>query len=373
MRGERCERCGLPRGKFNVRLDREGICNYCRYWDCEASHILDYAVHQTRLEERLDRFKGKYDYDAVAGLSGGKDSTYVLYRLVKNHGLNVLTVTYDNGFLTEHAKKTVNDIVRNLGVEHSFYRPNWDTLKAFYRVSLRKYGDPCMACSVGGYSLALKACNERRIPFFIHGRSPSQMFKHFYARSRDYSINLTLDNLKPHSFTRLYKRYRKIDRLGRIFLYLLLRNRDERRRVYDEFFKPGPLRREFLPEFLGFFLFEPYDEEKIKRFLEERKIGYRRPENDGILGHADCLIHDACAYLYETKHGVGLTTLEAAAMRRQGKVTLEEAEEILARNTSEREAVQESIHHLLKKLDMTQRQFDAIVARLRRRGARSWA
>jgi len=373
VRGERCERCGLPKGKFNVRLDRWGICNYCRHWDRQADAILDYDRYQIRLKERLDRFKGKYPYDAVVGLSGGKDSTYVLYRLIHGHGLDILAVTYDNGFLTDHARETVDEIVRNLGVDHIFYRPDWDALKAFYQVSLCKYGDPCMACSVGGYTLAVKACNEHKIPFFIHGRSPFQVFKHFYPRTRDYSADLALDNLKTHSFKKLHKRYRKIDRLGRIFLYLLLRNRDERRRVYDEFFSTGTMRRDFLPEFLGFFLFEPYDEEKIKQFLEGREVGYRRPENDGILGHGDCLIHDACAYLYKAKHGVSLTTLEIAAMRRRGVISAEEAEEIIAHNEPSPEAVQESIHYLLERLNVSERQFDGIVARLKKKGAKSWA
>lgn len=373
MSRERCKRCGLPAGKFRVRLGQDGICNYCRWWNRQADTITDYADRQARLRERLDRFKGKYKYDAVSGLSGGKDSTYVLYRLIHGYGLNVLAVTFDNGFLTDHAKETVDEIVRNLEVDHIFYRPDWGALRTFYRGSLVKYGDPCMACSVGGYTLAVKACNEGKVPFFIHGRSPFQMFKHFYPRTRDYSVDLALDNLNPHSFTRLYKRYSKIDRQGRIFLYLLLRNRDERRRVYDAFFSATAMRRDFLPEFLGFFLFEPYAEEKIKQLLEEKDIGYRRPQNDSILGHGDCLIHDACAYLYKVKHGVGLTALETAAMRRQGRITTVEAEEIIAHNEPSPEAVQSSIHHLLERLDVSQRQFDEIVNRLRKKGAKSWA
>ena len=373
MRGERCVRCGLPSGRFNVHLDRAGICNYCHHWDRRADTILNYTRHRVRLTERLDRFKGKYKYDAAVGLSGGKDSSYVLYRLVHDYGLKVIAVTYENGFLTDHARKAVDEIVRNLSVDHIFYRPNWAALKAFYRVSLCKYGDPCMACSVGGYTLAVKACNENRIPFFIHGRSPFQMFKHFYPRTKDYSVNLALDNLKAHSFKRLYKRYRKVDRLGRIFLYLLLRNRDDRRGVYDAFFSAAAMRRDFLPEFLGFFLFESYDEEKIKQLLEERDIGYRRPPNDGVLGHGDCLIHDACAYLYEAKHGVSLVTLETAAMRRRGIISAAEAQEIIVQNEPTQEAVQESIHYLLDRLDVSERQFGGLVERLKKRGAKSWA
>ena len=373
MREERCKRCGLPVGKFGVRLGQDGICNYCHHWDQKAAYIMDYVSHQARLKERLSRFKGKYRYDAAAGLSGGKDSTYVLYRLIRDYGLDVIAVTYDNGFLSDYARESVDEIIRHLGVEHVFYRPDWETLKTFYRVAIFKYGDPCMACSVGGYTLAIKACNEKRIPFFIHGRSPFQMFKHFYPRTRDYSVDLALDNLKPHFFKGLYKRYRKIDRLGKIFLYFLLRDRDERRKIYDTFFSAGGMRRDFLPEFLGFFLFEPYDEEEIKRFLEESDIGYKRPAKDGFLGHGDCLIHDACAYLYKAKHGVSLATLELAAMRRQGKISADEAEKIIACNEPTEEAVQESIHHLLEGLDVSERQFGGLVERLKKEGAKSWA
>jgi hypothetical protein len=133
------------------------------------------------------------------------------------------------------------------------------------------------------------------------------------------------------------------------------------------------MRREFLPEFLGFFLFEPYDEERIKRLLEERDIGYRRPEDDSLLGHGDCLIHDACAYLYNVKHGVSLTTLETAAMRRQGRITADEAEGIIADSDPSAEAVQRSVHHLLERLEVSERHFDKIVNRLRKKGAKSWA
>ena len=60
-------------------------------------------------------------FDAVLLFSGGKDSTYALYRL---HDLQarVLAFTFDNGFISPAAIENISRIVNRLGVEHRFIR-----------------------------------------------------------------------------------------------------------------------------------------------------------------------------------------------------------------------------------------------------------
>jgi len=370
MRCRRCRRCLLPEGSFHVRLDASGLCNYCRYWDETHESILDSPRNRPRLVRRLERFRGRFHYDAAVGLSGGKDSAYVLHRLTETYGANVLAITFDNGFLTDYAWNNVREIARATGVDHFVYKPDWEAFRPFYHAAVRKLGDPCLACSIGGYILSVRGCRDLRVPFFIHGRSPMQMFRHGYPGTRDPGIAILRGNLHEYSLDALRIRYRAMIRKMRLLLLYLVPNPRTRRRILRELFRGRFSYGEVVPEFLAFFLFEPYDEAAIVEHLEALDAGYRRPENHAILGHGDCLIHDAAAFLYDCQHGMPRVLLDVAAMLRQGAIGKEEAEGILEANTPSEEAVEASVNCLLERLDMPRTEFEAVVARLRRRSGR---
>jgi len=153
-------------------------------------------------------------------------------------------------------------------------------------------------------------------------------------------------------------------------LLYLVPNLRLRRRILRELLGAGIRRGEIVPEFLAFFLFEAYDEVAIVNHLEALDAGYRRPENHAILGHGDCLIHDAAAFLYERHHGVSRVLPDIAAMIRQGAITQEEAQGILAANRPSEEDIEVSVGHLLERIEMSRAQFDQVVARLGRKTGR---
>lgn len=368
--GKHCRRCLLPAGIFHVRLDASGLCNYCRYWDQTGSSLFDFERNRPLLVDRLARHRGRLHYDAAVGLSGGKDSTYVLHRLKEGHGANVLAITFDNGFLTDYAWQNIRGIQRAIGVDHVVYRPDWEVYAALYRAAIRRLGDPCFACSLGGYVLSVRGCRDLRIPFFIHGRSPMQMLRHWRSGTRDLGTDILAANLREHDPEALRARYRALIRRLEMLLFYVMPNPVRRRRVLRELLGARIRRGDVVPEFLAFFLFEPYDEVAIVDHLEGLSVGYRRPENHAILGHGDCLIHDVAADLYERKYGVSRVLPDVAAMLRQGATTKEEAREILAANTPSEEDVEASIGRLLERIGMSRGGYDRIAERLSRRAGR---
>ena len=66
-------------------------------------------------------------------LSGGKDSTYALCRLVEM-GLSVYAFTLDNGYISEQAKANIRRVVDALGVDHEF--ATTPAMNAIFRDSL---------------------------------------------------------------------------------------------------------------------------------------------------------------------------------------------------------------------------------------------
>ena len=362
-----CRRCMLPAGMFHVELDESGLCNYCRHWDSTEASLLDFERNRPLLVDRLQKYRGRFHYDTAVGLSGGKDSAYVLDRLTSSYEARVMSVTFDNGFLTDWAWENIARIARASGVDHFVYKPDWLAFREFYRATLRQLGDPCVACSIGGYILSVRGCRDLRIPFFTHGRSPAQMFRHWYPGTRDPGLRPVRGNLSEHSMSALQREYRAIYRRMQLFSFRQFRNGRLRKRILRELFGEGPRRDELCPEFLAFFLFEPYDEVSIVQHVEKLGPGYQRPPNQAILGHNDCLIHDVAAYLYELHHGVSRVLPDVAAMLRRSETTKEQAREIITANTPSEEAVEESIGHLIERIEMPRSEFDAIVGRLKKR------
>jgi ATP-utilizing enzymes of the PP-loop superfamily len=120
-----CSQCILPANYRNITFDKNGVCNYCRTYEKLRPRLEDFSHFRSLFEQRIEASRGQAEYDVLVGLSGGKDSSYIAYALQKNYGLKVLTVTMDNGFLTDFAKDNVQRVVGALGVDHFFYTPDW--------------------------------------------------------------------------------------------------------------------------------------------------------------------------------------------------------------------------------------------------------
>ena len=86
-----CKHCVMPDSKPDLQLDEEGVCNACRSYERRVE--VDWAVRQQELltlRERYRRADGS-NWDCIVPVSGGKDSTYQVIRMLQL-GLNPLCV-----------------------------------------------------------------------------------------------------------------------------------------------------------------------------------------------------------------------------------------------------------------------------------------
>jgi hypothetical protein len=108
---ETCAKCVLSSKTPDIAFDSAGVCNYC-----ESHQPITYKGEEELLKV-LDRFRGGKKYDCMVTLSGGRDSSYVLLKLVRDYGMKVLAVNYENPYTDPQARKNVDKAVSILDVD----------------------------------------------------------------------------------------------------------------------------------------------------------------------------------------------------------------------------------------------------------------
>ena len=115
-----------------ISFDEQGICNYYyEYREQDKRSVVRGEQGLQLLEETIEKIKangkGK-KYDCITGVSGGVDSTYLVY-LAKKYGLRVLVVHFDNGWNSEIAVKNIENIIGKLGFDLYTLVVNWEEFR----------------------------------------------------------------------------------------------------------------------------------------------------------------------------------------------------------------------------------------------------
>ena len=127
-----CTRCLMDTSDPEISFDEQGRCNHCtRYFARIASEIAPAGEREARLAAVVERIRAEgrgKDYDCIAGVSGGVDSTYVIYKL-KELGLRPLAVHFDNGWNSELAVANIKNALDRLKIDLHTYVVDWEEFK----------------------------------------------------------------------------------------------------------------------------------------------------------------------------------------------------------------------------------------------------
>ena len=165
----RCARCILSEDFPRITFDDEGVCNYCHGWDRRWKDF-DFERGEAELRRVFQWAKAKRrQYDCLVPFSGGRDSSYVLYLCKSKYGLNPLTLTFNNQFMSRYAMENIFNVTRTLNVDHVFvtFRPG--LLREFYRATVKAVGEFCSVCTSGINYVKIHYQRLFRIPLLISG------------------------------------------------------------------------------------------------------------------------------------------------------------------------------------------------------------
>jgi N-acetyl sugar amidotransferase len=284
----KCARCLLPGEYPGIQFNDEGVCNICTDFE-KTWETPEYGKLGSRLASIIDAAKkGNGKYDCIVPLSGGKDSTYVLYMCRKGYGMNVLAVNFDNGFQSSSAKKNMELVARKLGVDFECYKPEWDVLRRLYACFLTKTGDFCAPCNVGIRATAFRIAKKYKVPLIVLGAVPH--FDLSPPGSADYSM-------------RTFKAVVKND----------FGSKDLTDFLHPTFGERISARYIYLPSYVQ------WREGEIRETLKN-ELGW-----EGGHDHFDCEASPISNYLRKRKFGFARPTCKYSAMIRHGVITRDEA------------------------------------------------
>jgi N-acetyl sugar amidotransferase len=163
-----CARCVMPDTKPDLQIDDEGVCSACRAYERRTS--VDWEERRRELEEILARYRnGGKNWDCIVPVSGGKDSTYQVVRML-HLGLNPLCVTATTCDLSAIGRRNIENIKR-LGVDYVEFSPDPLIRAKLNRIGLTEVGDISWPEHVGIFTIPVRAAVQFDVPLIVWGEN----------------------------------------------------------------------------------------------------------------------------------------------------------------------------------------------------------
>jgi N-acetyl sugar amidotransferase len=338
-----CARCVMDTSDPEIEFDADGTCNHCK----RAQNLLDtrLPIYQTGAY-RLDRIvaamkaagRGK-KYDCITGVSGGADSTYAAYVLVKQ-GLRPLAVHFDNGWNSELAVKNIEQTLNVLGVDLYTHVVDWEEFRdlqlAFLRASVP---DAEIPTDHGIWALLHSVAEKFGIRYVVSG------------------TNINTESILPRSWTYYVTDWKYIRGIHRQFGTRPLKT-----------FPHASLARfaywVLLRKIKGISILNsvPYTKSDVVATLE-RELGWR---NYGGKHHESIYTRFFQSYILPNKFGIDKRKAHLSSLIVSGQMTRADAVRELEKPIADPVLVREDLIYVAKKFGLTAEEFASLMAQPRR-------
>ena len=285
---KRCSRCILPETIPGIIFDQDGVCNFCsdyRKFDGFDEEDLHKLVHSN--------IQSNDKYDCIVPLSGGRDSTFVLYYAKAVLGLKVLAVNFDNEFQTEQAIKNITNACKILDIDlfrfssriniaHKIVHNSIHLSLPFGLLGISKH--LCSACTYGYRSIAYQSAIKYNVPFIFWGESQNEATQSIeLALAQKFNIQLKRNLLNLYTYrTRFFKILQRI----------------ELRVPGNNIFSISPvkLKNPYIKE-IRLFDYIPWDRMKIKDTIV-KELSWEKPKDNISSWRIDCRLHPFINYCH---------------------------------------------------------------------------
>jgi len=329
-----CSRCVSDKTVPGISFDTNGVCNYCHIHDKLEKEFPTGQEGQKKFLEIVEKIKkdGRHNkkYDCVVGVSGGCDSSYLIYK-VKEAGLRPLAVHFDNTWNTEVATQNIQRVLKRLNIDlYTYVVDNEeydDILRSFLKAGVKDIECPTDIGLIGTLYRAAEKVGVRYIldgfsfrtegivPIdwcYMDGKYVESVHKQFGARKMKTYPNLRILNWLRWMLIKKIKRVRLLNYID-------------------------------------------YNKERVKKLLSEKFDWQWYGEK-----HAENRYTIFCDhYFWSKKFNMNFAQIELSGLVRSGQITKDEALRKMG-NTKEFDT-KEIIDLVKKRLSFSDQEFEKIM------------
>lgn len=128
-----CSNCVMDTTDSKIQFDENRVCDHCNTYYQDIEPVWNYGKgREEELKELVGKIKkegdGK-DFDCLMGMSGGIDSSYLLYKMTHDYGLRPLVFHVDAGWNSQIAVNNIEKLIDGLGLDLYTEVINWEEIK----------------------------------------------------------------------------------------------------------------------------------------------------------------------------------------------------------------------------------------------------
>jgi len=336
-----CTRCVMDTTDSYIQFDEEGVCNHCREFEIKSQYrVLKGAKGREALEQIVEKIKldgkGK-EYDCIAGVSGGVDSTYVAY-LAKELGLRPLAVHFDNGWNSELAVSNIETVLNKLGIDLYTYVVDWEEFRDL-QLSFLKASTPDSEIPTDHaiYAVLMREARRHNISYILNG------------------MNYNSEGIVVHSWAYGHSDCRYIKDVQRRFGSVKLKSYPYYS-LWDLFYTMIVRR----VKFVSILNYIDFDKTKAVEFLG-KELGWRSYSGKH---HESIYTRFFQSYILPRKFNIDKRKAHLSNLLQSGSegLTREKALEELKNPPCDPELMEQDRQYLIKKFNLTAAEFDQIMA-----------
>ena len=169
-----CTNCVMDTTDSNISFDQDEVCDHCNtffkdikpnwHTDERGGNEIKKIVSKIKKEG-----KGK-DFDCIMGMSGGIDSSYLLYLAVKKLGLRPLVFHVDAGWNSQEAVNNIEKMVDQLGLDLYTEVIDWEEMKdlqlAYFKAGVSNIDTPQ---DHSFFATMYKLANQHNVKYILTG------------------------------------------------------------------------------------------------------------------------------------------------------------------------------------------------------------
>lgn len=315
---KRCQKCNLPANYPRIVLDEDEVCNFCKTPKIEFSYLgID------KLKEDINKILDSYPdrkYDCVVALSGGRDSSYLVYLAKKVLNLNVLAVSLNHQYIPKQTIDNILTLTKELNVELKLIDNR--RLNKHSKICVRTWAKKpdsamlvtfCTGCRYGIQCTIKKFAKDNKIPILLMGDTPYEAIP--------YRLEL-LTNGKETNKKNLIKGYTK--KLIKNPLYFF-----HTKTLYNQFLDFKAAKSGYDDPGNGLTIIRPFscyiDWQKCDVVNTIKKYGWKYDESLNSSWRSDCYVNLIRQYYYKKMLGFNDLDVYYAKLIKNDIITKEEA------------------------------------------------